>query len=944
IEQKWQKKWEKAELGKAERDESKPKFFIIFAYPGPSGYLHIGHMRGFSYTDEIARYKRMRGFNVLFPVGVHASGLPAVAAAKKVERGDKDYIASLKANGCSDKQIKKLKDPKEVVKFFGDVYVNEYWKKFGFICDWNRFTVTIWPDYSQFIKWQFLKLNEKALLRQGVHFGPACVNCGPVAIDASETDLKQGGTAQQNEYTLLKFKYNDDYLVAATLRPETVYGQTNMWVNPTVTYVRAKVDDEAWIMSKPCAEKLSYQGKKVEVLKELPGTELLGKYCIAPGVEREIIILPAEFADPNVGTGLVTCVPSDAPYDYIALMDLKNNKEYAEKFGLDYDKVKKIEIIPIIETKEWGDAAGKTIVEKMGIKSQKEVEKLEEATQIIYKAGFHTGKLNKNCGKYSGMLVSIAKDQMKDELLSTGKADIMYDLSEEVICRCGGRVVIKKIDDQWFIKYSGDGLTTASQAWAREMNIMPQDYKLNISSVLEWFQDRPCVRKGNWLGTKFPLDESWVIEPISDSTLYPIYYLISKYVNEGKLKPENLTESFFDYVFLGQGKAADSKVDKKLLEEIRKDILYWYPVDINLGGKEHKTVHFPPFIMNHVAILNPQGWPKGIFSNGWVVQETGKISKSKGGAQPIPGLAEKYTIDGLRLYYAHIASPFIDIVWDDEAVMNYRKLVMRIVSFFENLKMDKNENKEADSWLVSRMNANIKSATAAMDNYDLRLGVEAIFFNMYKDFVTYKQNGGSNEKILKPALESWVRMMTPFAPHIAEELWEILGNKPFVSTENWPKFDESKIDVSAEAAVDFVKDVKADIMKVLEFNKGKAEGIQLVIAPEWKFKFFRMLNEKFKETRNVGDILKEFTADKELKLHTQEIQKLVPMFVKKPAKLPQVVLNSEIEHNSLNNALPLLVNEFKVPIQIAHAEDVENPKVSQAQPSKPAIIISSIEI
>ena len=291
IEEKWQKKWEKEHLGEADPDKRK-KFFMIFAYPGISGYLHVGHMRGFSYTDIICRYKRMTGHNVLFPVGTHASGNQAIAFANKVKNKDKDWIDHLKNNGCPPNLIPQLTNENKVVDYFNDVYVNQYWKRFGFLADFRRFTSTIYPDYNKFIQWQFKKLNDKNLLTQKPYFATFCPECGPVAVDPSETDISKGGNAEKNEYTLLKFKHGDDYLVAATLRPETVFGQTNLWINPDVTYVRAEVGNETWIMSKEAADKLNYQKDQVKVIKEIKGTEFLGKFVVAPGVDKEIIILP----------------------------------------------------------------------------------------------------------------------------------------------------------------------------------------------------------------------------------------------------------------------------------------------------------------------------------------------------------------------------------------------------------------------------------------------------------------------------------------------------------------------------------------------------------------------------------------------------------------------------------------------------------------------------
>ena len=277
TEAKWQKKWADSRLGEAEPD-NRQKFFLVFAYPGISGYLHVGTMRGYTYSDVICRYKRMNGYNVLFPVGTHATGNLSYAFAKKVERADPDFIASLKANGCPDEEIKKLTNVDEVVRFFNQVYINEYWKKFGFLFDLRRFTTTVNPDYNRFIEWQFRKLKEKDLLVQKPYFATFCVNCGPIAVDASQTDISKGGTAEQQEFTLLKFKFGDGFIIAATLRPETVYGQTNLWVDPNITYVKASVGGETWIVSKECAEKLKYQKDAIEVTGEITGRDMVGKY------------------------------------------------------------------------------------------------------------------------------------------------------------------------------------------------------------------------------------------------------------------------------------------------------------------------------------------------------------------------------------------------------------------------------------------------------------------------------------------------------------------------------------------------------------------------------------------------------------------------------------------------------------------------------------------
>ncbi|MCG2826769.1 MAG: class I tRNA ligase family protein, partial [Thermoplasmatales archaeon] len=364
------------------------KFFIIFAYPGISGFLHVGHMRGFTYADVIARYKRMNNFNVLFPAGFHASGLPSITLAKRIERGDEETINMLRNGGISDKTITELTDPVNVVKYFSRIYIENYWKRFGFSIDYRRSMSTISHGYKKFISWQFKKLNEKKLLIQKPHFAPFCSNCGPVAVDASETDISKGGNAEILDFTLLFFKIDDMIMPASTLRPETVFGVTNMWLNPDVEYVKIKYNNNIWIVSREASVKLGYQ-KNIEVVGSIKGSELIGKKCVVPVVNKEVLILPSDFVDPDIATGVVMSVPAHAPYDYIALEVIK--KKDLSSYNISKEELENIKPVSLIKTEN--DFPAIEVCKKMEIKTLDDREKLEEATNIVYKKEFHSGVL-----------------------------------------------------------------------------------------------------------------------------------------------------------------------------------------------------------------------------------------------------------------------------------------------------------------------------------------------------------------------------------------------------------------------------------------------------------------------------------------------------------------------------------------------------------------------
>jgi leucyl-tRNA synthetase len=951
IEKKWQEKWYAARINEANADE-RPKFMIIFAYPGVTGYLHVGHMRGYTYVDAMARYMRMLGYNVMFPVGTHATGNGPISLASRVKKGDENTLDYLRRNGCPEEALRELTDPARVVEFFNSVYVQQYWRRFGFLVDWRRFTCTLYPDYSRFIQWQFRKLMESGLLIQKPYYAAACVVHGPVAIDASETDIQCGGNAETTEYTLMKFKADDLTLIAATLRPETVFGQTNFWANPDVEYRKVRVGDEVWVVSQQAAEKLRLQKDGTEALGVIQGRDLVGMVVRAPMTGRTMPVLPARFCDPAVGTGLVVSVPSDAPDDWIALKNLQDDDSMLTEFSLDKEMVRAIQPVAIIETKGWGPMPAVEIVEKMGITRSGDP-RLEDAKKVVYKEGFHQGRMNDACGKFAGMPVEKAKEQMKQEMLDAKEADLFYDLSEEVICRCGEPVLIKRVDDQWFIDYANAELTAKSKAHAREMNIMPGEFHANIQGILDWFRERACVRQGNWLGTRFPFDEKWIIEAISDSTLYPIYYIIAPYVNDGSLLEDQLTEEFFDHVFLGRGDAETvsrmTGVDAALLRRIRADVIYWYPLDINLGGKEHMTVHFPAFLMNHVAILPQPQWPRGIFVNWYVIGKGGKISKSKGGAQPIPGAADYYGVDALRLYYANVASPFADVEWDEDVIITYVSRVEKVLKTFNELKdLEESEAMQSvDLWLSSRLQRHLGAVRSCMKGFDLRQMSSIVYFEMLNDLRWYARRGGSNGAVLRPVLSAWAMMMGPITPHLAEEASEMMGGG-MVAASSLPGIKAEDVDLRAEAAEDYLRKVLEDINEILKVTKISARRIVLYTTPSWKVKVLEMgLGMSALGDLSVPSLTKAAMADAEIRSKGKEAsdfaRKVAEDLMKRSSAERNVMMADIREFEYLQEASGFMEAELSCPIKVFRADDEfkDDPqkKSRTAQPFRPGIFV-----
>ncbi len=952
METKWQDRWIEAGLDKSERIDGKPKFMIIFAYPGVTGYLHVGHLRGYTYVDAIGRYKRMTGYNVLFPVGTHATGNGGISLATKIARKDEKTIDYLQRNGCTPEKLETLKDPMSVIEFFNDVYVNEYWKRFGFLSDWRRFTCTLYQDYGKFIQWQFQKLSDAGLLIQKPYYAPFCPSCGPVAVDPSETDISKGGKAETQEYTLLKFRHGDEFLVAATLRPETVYGQVCFWVNPDVEYRRIRKDGETWIVSPQASEKLQLQKDGIEEIGSIPGSEMIGWKCEAPMIHREIPVFPATFCNPDVGTGLVTSVPSDAPDDWISLEAVKKDPALKERFGLSQELIDSVVPISIIDIKGYGDFPAQDLINSMGITAPGDP-KLVDAKKQVYKDGYHMGRMKDICGEYAGLRVEEAKDRMRQAMIDAGEAESFHDLSEEVVCRCGQRVHIRRIDDQWFINYADKDLTEATKAHVENMNLNPPEFSENVKGILDWFRERACVRLGNWLGTKFPFDDKWIIEAISDSTLYPVYYTISLYANTKQIAPEQMTSEFFDYTILGKGDVSDvsasTGIAVELLDKIRKDVEYWYPLDINLGGKEHMTVHFPVFLFNHRAILPDEMQPRGITVNWYVTgKNSDKISKSKGGAQPIPGAAAKYGVDAMRLYYAHVASMFVDVEWSEDTVMTYKQRVDRVFGAVMDLIENESDGEASaiDAWLLSRFNSHIDEIRAAMEKFDLRQMCTTVYFDMLNDIRWYTRRGGNNKATLDKALRIWIQAMMPVTPHTAEELWEAAGFEGLVSAQELPEADRDAISAASEHGEDMLRSLMSDITEIRKIAGIEAKRIVLYTSPEWKREVMRRA-AAMKESGelSVPNLTKACMTDEAIKKNgksAQELAKKVAIDFSRSELSQWEPVYSTDEFALLESAKAFLAEEIGLQIDVYAADSAEydpQNKARQAAPGRPAILL-----
>jgi len=584
IDKKWQKKW--SENNDHEIDSNnKEKKFITVAYPYPNSPQHIGHGRTYTIADVHSRYLRMKGFNVLFPMGFHYTGTPILGMAKRVEANDTELIEGFKTlYKVPEDKIKEFVEPVKIADYFHEE-IKSGMIEMGYSIDWRREFTTIDPAYQKFIEWQFRNLKEKNLIVQGSHpVGWCPKDQNPVSQHDTLGDVEPDFT----EYIIIKFDLNGVKIPVATLRPETLFGVTNIWINPQVMYQKIKVDDEIWITSPECARKLEFLEKKIEVIEDILGSDFVGQSAKAPHSSDSVLILPASFVKSDNGTGIVMSVPAHAPFDYQALLDSKSGKNKSINSDL-LKNIQNIEPISMINTEGLGNIPAKDIVEKMGISHQDDP-KLEEATKEIYSKEFYEGILANNTKQFAGKKISEAKDEVKEWITKIGSADILLELTNSPVkCRCGTECVVKLLSNQWFLDYSDKDWKQKAHRCFEGMNILPNEIRSEFDKVLDWLRERACARQ-HGLGTKIPWDKEWLVESLADSVIYMAFYIISKYVNKKEINGNDLTDEFFDYVFYGKkdsGEIANKiNITKEKLEEIRNEFLYFYPVDSRHSGRD----------------------------------------------------------------------------------------------------------------------------------------------------------------------------------------------------------------------------------------------------------------------------------------------------------------------------------------------------------------------
>ncbi len=776
IESKWQEHWQTQKTFKATEDPSRPKYYLLEMFPYPSGKIHMGHVRNYSIGDVIARFKRMKGFNVLHPMGWDAFGLPAENAA--------------------------LKHDIHPAKWTYDNidYMRNQLQQMGFSYDWDREIATCSPDYYRWEQQFFISMYDKGLVYRKMTLVNWCESCQTVLANEQVTDglcwrcdnqvipkdmhgwffritsYAEELLAECDQLTgwpekVLTMQRNwigksigaeidfpvegsDQVLTIFTTRPDTIFGATFMSVAPEHPLVALETNAKQ-------LKEVSDFVAKTKIARQQQHTEediakegiFIGKYCINPFTGKRIPIFAANFVLMEYGSGAVMAVPAHDQRDF----------EFAKKYRL-----------PV------------TVV------VQPESEDLDPATlaEAYEGAGILTGS-----GQFDGIFSEDAKLAITAfaEKKGFGRAKTTYRLRDWGISRqryWGTPIPMIYCDT------CGERPVPANDLPV----ILPTDAKPDKTGrsplhTLEAFYRTTCPACGGDARRETDTMDTFV-----ESSWYFARYACPDFKN---------------------GPLDRTKVD------------YWLPVDQYIGGVEHAILHllYARFFtkvlrdLNYVSIHEPF---KNLLTQGMVIKDGAKMSKSKGNVVDPNELIKKYGADTVRLFSLFAAPPERDLEWSDQGVEGASRFLNRVYRFVANnkniilhapdtLPTEFNEKSRA---LHRKTHQTIRKVTRDLENdFHFNTAISAVMelVNLLFALLPEESDHEVAPEIIKEAVNATLLLLYPMTPHFCSELWQITAKETHIEDQSWPVFD-------AEAARE------EEITIVLQVN-GKVRG-RLLVAPD----------------------------------------------------------------------------------------------------------------
>ena len=781
VEKKWQKKWEETGVFHAKQDYTLPKFYCLVEFPYPSGQgLHVGHPRSYTALDIVARKKRLQGYNVLYPMGWDAFGLPTENFA-----------------------IKNHVHPAEVTKK-NVAHFKEQLQSLGFSFDWSREINTTDPKYYKWTQWIFLQLFKKGLaykkemavnwctsckcvLANEEVVNGVCERCGSEVVrkvksqwmlkiteyaqrlidDLDDLDFIDRVKIQQKNWigrsTGAEVDFTattGDTLTVYTTRPDTLFGATYMVVSPEHPYIEKWADilenmDEIRAYQAEAARKSDFE--RTEVNKDKTGVMLKGVKAINPVNGEEIPIFISDYVLVSYGTGAIMAVPAHDTRDW----------EFAKKFG-----------IPMVEVVKGGD------IEKEAF--------TDCASGVMVNSGFLTD-----------MSVDEAKEAIKKWLEENGKGKtkVNFKLRDWVFSRQ---------------RYWGEPIPLVNCEKCGWVAIPEDQLPLELPNVDSYEPtengESPLAAMTDWVNTTCPCcggpakRETDTMPQWAGSSWYFLRYC----------DPHN----------------DEALASKEALE-------YWTPVDWYNGGMEHTTLHllysrfWHKFLYDIGVVPTKEPYQKRT-SHGMILGENGeKMSKSRGNVVNPDDIVNEYGADTMRLYEMFIGDFEKAAPWNSASIKGCRRFVERVWNL-QDIVSDENGIREK---LEASFHKTIKKVTEDIDNLKANTAIAALMSLLNEIY-----DSGS---ITKDEYKIFTLLLNPFAPHVTEEIWEVMSFGGTVTDQKWPEYDEEKC---KENSIEIVAQINGKVRTKLVVPADISAEDAVALAKE---------DEKIKEATEGKTIVKE---------------------------------------------------------------------------------------
>ena len=749
IEPKWQKKWEEAHVFHAENDYTKPKYYALVEFPYPSGQgLHVGHPRSYTALDIVARKRRMQGYNVLYPMGWDAFGLPTENFA-----------------------IKNHIHP-EIVTAQNVAHFKAQLKSLGLSFDWDREINTTDPGYYKWTQWIFLQLFKKGLaykkemsvnwctsckcvLANEEVVNGVCERCGSEVIhkvksqwmlkitayaqrlidDLSDVNyLERVKTSQINwigRSTGAEVEFDTtggDKLLIYTTRPDTLFGATYMVMSPEHPYIEKWADritnmDAVREYQEVSARKSDFE--RTEMAKDKTGVRLEGVAAINPVNGKEIPIFISDYVLMSYGTGAIMVVPGHDTRDW----------EFAKKFGL-----------PIIEVVKGGD------VEKEAF--------TDCATGIMVNSGFLDGLTVEEAKKTT---IKWLEEQKK------GETKVNYKLRDWVFSRQ---------------RYWGEPIPLVNCPKCGWVAIPESELPLRLPEVESYEPtdngESPLAKLTDWVKTTCPCcggpaeRETDTMPQWAGSSWYFLRYC----------DPHNVNAL-----------AAKEALD------------YWMPVDWYNGGMEHTTLHllysrfWHKFLYDIGVVSCKEPYAKRT-SHGMILGENGeKMSKSRGNVVNPDDVVAQYGADTLRMYEMFIGDFEKTAPWNTSSIKGSKRFLERVAALTDMMTPEEGYSPE----LEGSFHKMIKKVSEDIEGLKCNTAIAAMMSVLNEIY-----DKGS---VTRGELMTFITLLNPFAPHLTEEINEVLGNREMLARAKWPEYDPAKcVDAAVEIAVQVSGKIKARLM------------------------------------------------------------------------------------------------------------------------------------